>query len=355
MKSVRLTFAARAKRFTSVCLLLALVTGILLPGGASADKLLNRSVMISSGDVSVSATYDIKFSLSDVSDPLGSIDFLFCSDNPVPDQPCTAPDGLDASAVVLASQTGTSGFSISPLSSANNIIISRVPAKPTASNLEFLFNNIVNPSATGSYYIRMSTYASADASGTPTNQGGLAYDITNPVQVQADVPPFITFCTGVTISGYDCGQANGDYIDFGEFSPSRTSTGSQQLLIATNAANGASVSVLGTTMTSGNNIINPLNTSASANAGTSQFGLNLVANSRPNIGQNPSGPGSGVSIANNYAAPNSFRFNNGETVASSTQPVLSKLLTVSYIVDVPPGQAPGVYTTTMTYVALGNF
>ncbi|MGH7240070.1 MAG: hypothetical protein ACREHG_08400, partial [Candidatus Saccharimonadales bacterium] len=141
---------------------------------------------------------------------------------------------------------------------------------------------------------------------------------------------------------------------FGELTPGQTATGQEQFLVATNAKDGYNISVSGHTMTSGNNIIAPLNNSGQSVVGTSQFGLNLVANSNPVIGQDPSGPGVGT-VTSNYDQPNIFRFDSGETLATSTTPSNYRKYTVSYIVNRPAGQTPGIYATTMTFIALGNF
>lgn len=321
---------------------------------AGAVDLAQRSLTLSDNSASASAVYDFKLTLNDASSTLGSIEFQFCSNSALIGDPCDAPAGFDASSSTLTNQSGASGFAINPASTTNNLIISRTPASPAGSDLEYVFSGVINPSSGGSEYVRVQTYSSGDASGPSTNQGALAFAIISPVQIQAQVPPYVTFCTGVTISGYDCSQTSGDYIDFGELSPSRTATGSQQLLVATNAPNGYNIFVSGTTMTSGNNVISAMANNANAVPGTGQFGLNLVANSFPLVGADVAGPGV-ATPTNNYDQPNLFRFVPGEAVASASTSSDYRKFTVSYVVDVPSGQAPGIYATTMTYIALGNF
>ena len=62
-------------------------------------------------------------------------------------------------------------------------------------------------------------------------QGGIAIltTINVSVSIRATVPAtYPYFCTGLTISGLNCANANGDYIDFGELSATNTSHGTSQ-------------------------------------------------------------------------------------------------------------------------------
>jgi hypothetical protein len=98
--------------------------------------------------------------------------------------------------------------------------------------------------------------------------------------------------------------------------------------------------------------------------GTSQFGLNLKANTTTT--SNPA-VGAEVSPANNgsnykaealtgYASVDHFRFVSGEAVAdSTTDPSDIETYTVSYVVNVNGAQAVGTYTTTLTYICTATF
>jgi len=112
--------------------------------------------------------------------------------------------------------------------------------------------------------------------------------------------------------------------------------------------------VLGSSMTSGSNVIPAMAGGGPSVKGTSQFGLNLRANTNPVIGQEVTGPGV-AGITANYANQNQFRFNSGDVLASTLGPDDFRKYTVSYIVNVAAGQPGGVYSTTLTYVCLANF
>lgn len=266
------------------------------------------------------------------------------------------PSGLDVSGAVLSGQTGVTGFAIAPSGTdANTIVISRAPssiASPTPAT--YTFSNITNPSATGTYYGRVQTFPGSDTSEPENEHGGLAFSISNPVQISTTVPPYLLFCAGVTIGGLDCGTASGDYINFGDFTSTATSTAESQLLTATNAASGFAIRAYGSTMTSGNNIINGLGARDVSRPGVSQFGLNLVANQNPAVGADPTGDGS-AAVAADYDQSNFFKFNSGDILASNAGVDSYRKFTVSYIVNIPTGQTPGVYAATLTYICLANF
>jgi hypothetical protein len=107
-------------------------------------------------------------------------------------------------------------------------------------------------------------------------------------------------------------------------------------------------------MTSGNNIIPSLPLPTASLPGTGQFGINLRANLIPTVGQDPVGLGTGSPSAN-YDIPNRYTFNDGDNISSSALTSDYNRMTVSYLVNVPKGQAPGIYSTTMTYVATVQF
>jgi hypothetical protein len=82
--------------------------------------------------------------------------------------------------------------------------------------------------------------------------------------------------------------------------------------------------------------------------------MNLVANTDPQVGQNPAGAGNGQPT-NGYKVANSYKFVPSDTVASAAQPDEARRYTTSYVANVNKTQAPGVYVTTLTYVATAGF
>jgi hypothetical protein len=337
-----------------VVLVLAGLYGLrLLQSPAYGAPLGNRAVQINNNIASEQSNYRLSFTVASA-DTLGSIRIEFCMNSTLEDEACIAPNGQDASSAVLTEQQGESGFTISSASTDNEIILTRTPVLSTQNNLVYTFTNIKNPADAGTYFVRVHTYASDDATGTASNFGGMAFSIDSILSISATVPPYLTFCTGITITDFNCANAVGDYIDLGELSSRRTSSGTSQMLVTTNARDGYVISVGGTTLASGSNIITALTGGDVARAGVGQFGFNLRANSTPAIGSNPSGPGVGQPKPD-YDIPNIYRLVDGDTIASYTGPDNLRQFTASYIVNVPSGQAPGVYVTTLTYVCFAHF
>ncbi|MGH7236996.1 MAG: hypothetical protein ACREGF_00485 [Candidatus Saccharimonadales bacterium] len=322
----------------------------------SAPYVGNRFDQMSSSAAGASATHLLGFTINTVGASLGSIEFQFCSNNPLPLTPCSAPSGLDASGAVLAHQSGNTGFSLSPLTTANNVILSRTPATPPLPGVPstYQLDNIINPASGGSYYIRIYIYPTSDASGAPSEVGGVAIAINGGLNVSAVVPPYLKFCAGTAIRNYDCSTATAYLVDFGNFSPARSSSGSSQFVVATNAGGGYTVTVSGSTLTSGNNIISPLARQTPAAPGNSQFGLNLRANNFPVVGANPTAGGSGQ-ISSNYNLPDFFMYKDGDRLVSSSGVSDNQTFTLSYLANVSHSDPPGVYVTTLTYICLANF
>jgi len=129
---------------------------------------------------------------------------------------------------------------------------------------------------------------------------------------------------------------------------------------STNASFGYSIVLAGSALSSGANSISAMGqqssngTASASTIGTSQFGTNLKANTTPPIGSNVSGLGTGSPVGG-YNSIDNFRYFSGDTVASAAGPVKDNLYTNSYIVNVSPDQAAGVYTATMTYIATATF
>src|SRR6185437_17132369 len=144
----------------------------------SAAELQNRTLELSNSRAgNKGVTYTASFQIATVGN-LGSIEFDFCSNSTFPSDSCVAPNGMDASSAVFSQESGISGFSLYSRS-ANDIIIARPPTPTLQVTGKVQFDNITNPTNTGSYYLRVLTYPTNDGSGIPTDTGGMAFAITN--------------------------------------------------------------------------------------------------------------------------------------------------------------------------------
>ena len=337
----------------ALTLLLAPVFHFFQPAYAAAG-LPNRSITIGNSRASAVTTYDFQFDLT-VGGTLGSIRFEFCSNDPLPFELCTIPSGFDISGAVIDGQSGETGFTVHGSTNPNNLILTRVPLALTPQTVSYDTSNVVNPDVgPATYYIRVYTYAADDGTGPTTEEGGLAFAITDDFGVTAFVPPFLEFCVGITITSNSCATASGDSINFGTLTPDSVRTATSQMTAGTNGVGGVSIAVIGTTMTSGVHTIDALNAPSPSSPGVNQFGINLRNNASPNVGANPTGIGTTVPVGN-YNIPNQFTFNTGDQIANSPLSTNFNTLTASYIVNVHEDQNPGVYTSTITYVATATF
>jgi hypothetical protein len=320
---------------------------------AYSSELFNRSVTIGNSEPNAVTTHTFRFNLR-TSSTLGSILFEYCTD-PFIGNVCTAPPGLSLSAATLTGQTGVAGFSMDSSSTANKIILSRSPAGATGGTaVSYTFSNVTNPSTVNqSYYVRIGTYASNDASGPVTDFSSVVFDLNTGVNIGGFVPPFLTLCVGAVVA-IDCSNQTGDISDLGNLSTTSTKHATTEFSVATNDVNGYNAYVIGTTLTSGNNIINAPSAPQTSQIGTSQFGMNLVANTAPLVGSSPLGTGTGT-VAAGYNQPNNYKFQSGDLVAHSSLSTDFNLFTVSYIVNINKSQPAGVYTTTLTYTAIVDF
>lgn len=335
--------------FCSIIILLLLN---FVPIKTRAAYLTNRSITTTSPlpGANSNNTFNFTFQSSIV---VGSVAFEYCSNSPLFDEVCDVPAGLDLSTVNLVSQSGITGFSLFS-STANKVIIGRIPGAvvpPVAS--EYVFSGVINPSQDRkTFYIRISTYSSGDGTGVREDIGAVAFSTSSGLGIGGYVPPYLSFCVGVSVSP-NCSVATGNYLSFGELSSVATKNLSSQFGIATNDPAGYITYLSGLTMTSGNNSITANNFPTLNNTGSSQFGLNLRANTDPQVGADKTGVGSGT-VSSDFNNINQFVFKNA-SIATSVLPSDFNVFTVSYIANINEEQPAGIYTTTLTYIATVQF
>jgi len=326
---------------------LAIVFG---PLSASAAGLAPRSIQVGSSGQSAVTTYTVSATTATTAN-IGSIKFELCA---APTGACIVPAGVITTSATLTSQSGAVGFSMVNVTNGAPYITRVAANVNTGTALSYTLGAITNPSASNtSYYVRISTYTGIDGATGLTDNGTVALSTAEPVQLTGVTPEILVFCVGTSI-GADCTTVAGNTIDFGDFSPVATRSGTSVMQAQTNAANGYTVTVNGTTLASGVNTIPALAAQTASTVGTSQFGLNLRLNGIPAVGGEPSGAGSGT-FTGNYGTVNQYRFGSGESVAQAGLPTNANTFTSSYIVNIGGAQAAGVYTATMTYICTASF
>ncbi len=149
----------------------------------------------------------------------------------------------------------------------------------------------------------------------------------------------------------------GANVNFGSFSSAATTTASATFSVVNYTTWGYVVQIIGTTPANGSHTIPGMGTTAIAQPGVEQFGVNLVANTSPSsFGANPNNGQFGFGqAATNYDTPNEFRFVSGETVASAPQNSGQTNYTMSYIVNVGTLTPGGIYSADQTLIVVGTY
>ncbi len=342
----------RAAAAAALVYLFMIMFSNLSHGKILAAEVSNRSIRIGTSLPGKTTTHRLQFNLSTAGN-VGSIKFEYCTNSSLVNAPCTAPAGLNLTGATLTGQIGQTGFSKDASSTVNKLVLTRPVAPAAPGTVIYTFSNAVNPTGFGSVFVRISTYATTNATGAFTDYGTVVFAIIKGLGVNTFVPPFLIFCVAVTINT-NCSNTSGSVRDMGTFTSASPSFTTSQFAGATNDFNGYSVHVAGTTMTSGNNTITPLSSQQGSNPGTRQFGFNLKANSNPAQGAEVTGVGTAVAQAG-YNAADNYRFISGDLVASSPLSTDYNVFTVSYIVNIDNTQPLGFYSTTLTYIATAAF
>jgi hypothetical protein len=151
-------------------------------------------------------------------------------------------------------------------------------------------------------------------------------------------------------------------INFGDFSASTATVTSTTFSVTNYTSFGYVVQIIGSAPTSGSTTINAMDPAGpsypgASIAGTSQFGINLVANTSPtSVGANPNNGQFGFgAAAGNYGTSNSYRYVSGETIALAPKSSGTTIYTMTYMVNVPALTPGGKYTCDQTLIVTGTY
>lgn len=320
-----------------------------------ATRFTERGLYMQSARAGVTTSYTVSFSYM-TPQPVGSVDMLFCY-NPIPYEACVTPTGLDVSGATLSNQTGETGFAIST-HSTNHIVLTRPPTMISGpgSASSYTFTGITNPSdMSQAFSIRLRSHSSTDATGPQIDFGSVRGQVTNDIVIETQVPPMLIFCLAEVVAD-NCSDTNDNYYtDMGDLAPNATLTAQSQMAVGTNASSGFVITANGDPPAAGTNVINGLATPTQSRLGTNQFGINLVANNTPVVGSDPEGTWTNAIPSIGYDTPNYYKYVPGDEVAFSPNVSLMKKFTVSYVLNSSENLRPGVYTTTITFIASGRF
>ncbi len=339
--------------WTDMVLSLFLAAFIFAMPASAAMRFQERGLYINSSVPGATTSYTVSFRYMSPQS-VGSVDMLFCVD-PIPYHACVTPPGMDVSNAVLSSQTGETGFSILS-KSTNHIVLTRPPSVILSGASSYKFDNIVNPTDTSqSFSIRLKSHGTTDATGAQIDFGSVKGQITNEIELETQVPPMLIFCVAEQVDEGCINTNDNNYTDMGELNAKSTLLAQSQMAAGTNASGGFAITANGTPMSAGTNVIDSPATPTESQQGTNQFGLNLVANSEPSVGNDPEGTWANAVPSVDYSVPNRYKYVPGDVVAYSPNVSLMKKFTVSYILNSRPDLRAGVYTTTITYIASGRF
>lgn len=319
---------------------------------SAAQQLTTRKLTLGSSAISTSTTHKFDFTTATTGN-VGSIKFEYCT---TASGACSVPSGLTTTGATLSAQSGATGFSINATSNGAPYITRSAASIAASTPLSYTLSSVTNPSSVNTtFYVRISTYASTDTTGSAVDSGAVASSTANQITVSASVDETLTFCTGTSgITSSSCAGATGTSVNLGSITPSATGSGTSQIGVSTNGSTGYALTVTGTTLTSGSNTIAALASQTASTQGSNQFGLNLRDNATPNVGTDPAGSGSAAPTAN-YNTADQFRFVTGDSVASAAASDAFRLFTVSYIANVAGNTPAGTYSTALTYVATATF
>ncbi len=355
---------------------LSLMVFSLLPSGrVAAAQITSRSLTlqagVSDGGSKPGGVVNHLFNFTTGSTGnVGSIQFLYCT---TAAGTCTTPTGLVTTSATMGTQSGATGFSIVNTTNGAPYITRTAASISSGTALSYQLLGVTNPTtANQAFYVRISTFASTDTSGSATDTGNVAASTATQIVVSGTMPESLVFCAGGTVGTTggvpDCSTATSGAVSFNQlFSPTDTATATSQMAASTNAGSGYNITVNGPTLTSGSNTIVAMGTSTTGIRGTSQFGLNLKANttatSTPAVGTEVAPAANGTNYRGQaitgYNAVDNFKFTSTDSVANSANggPGGSdaQIFTVSYIANVPGSQPAGTYTTTLTYICTPTF
>ena len=187
------------------------------------------------------------------------------------------------------------------------------------------------------------------------------------------------YCTQVTIG--DSGQAssasspefgevayseptlemivNGGESNMGDLSAERTGTKTISVQIRNYETGGYRLQFIGDPPKYGDHTLAALTNPASSDPGTEQFGINVVANTTPTVGDDPIlQPGGGSALGlltTGYGTPNQFKYVSGQTIAETPTNTGGADLTISMIVNISNSTPAGRYAGDYSAVVMPYF
>lgn len=376
MQSFRILDGQARYLVAAVTLLIATLVTAFMPVITSAAQVTERSVALSSSAAArTGVEYTIKFTAVSAAT---SVVLDFCSESPLIGDDCTKPAGFDVDSGAIT------GFT-KDAASDDKTYIGTAGTISTGVNT-LVLTGVTNPSANGTFYVRILTYTSgapaytSTSPGTHVDDGAVAVAINNTIGVSAAVLESLTFCvsgadtitdgcaSGITAPTLRLGVDQGNGVV--ALDDQTLSTGNVYTQISTNASRGAVVNLKSNATDCGGllrggtqdpedrcNIAPAL--AADFEAGDGKFGLRTTTVAG----------GTGTFQPSTFYATNTeYRMNyisgNATGVTSpygdpflntDNQPATNKKMTVTFGATAAPGTPAGLYSADINLVATGTF
>ena len=391
---------------TVAALVVTAVVPALVMGRASAGLPSARKITMSTSQGGATdVTYTLQFTTDQGggSSNVNGVVVEFCDSSPIiGDSTCTAPTGFNTNFATLSlgSQTGLTGLTVDTTNStANKVILTgtntgvatgtavTIPLGNGALSASHYFTNPTAGNHT--FYARILTYATGAAAqgyttanpsavAAPVDAGGAALSTANQLQITSKVQERLTFClyTGGSCTADTAGAARTSAISLGNTNGVLDPTGpfvdnSAKFDISTNAVSGATVVLKGDTLKTGSFDITAIGgTKASSNPGNEQFGMCLwqstgagltLSNTTYNDTNCNSTTQTAGTGSTGGAGTAQFGFNTTNTNSASGETLGSKAAgststaTMAFIGNIAYTTEAGIYQTTLTYIATGQY
>lgn len=361
-----------------------------------------------SGSNGLKAKYTFTFNLGTSGSTVGSLSIMFCT-SPIPATgSCTAPTGFNAANVAAIQNAGSTNLlgtvsvDTTTTNPSNSQGICGAGTGTTRTNCTLLkwaspttqtgtptitlvfgggaSDYITNPTTAGTFFARIATYSDTGYT-TLVDNGTTASSTATQISITAKVQEALNFSVGVanTVApGTTCTAfSDSGALTIGDATNGLSATtaydGHSYFRISTNAINGTKVYYSADTLKSGANSITAMGTTqptpttaVASSPGTSQFGLAIDSS------DTQSGNGysfSSLSATAPYAAGNGTITSGGSALfalapSSVTTPVqiasTGNVITcdtgsVRYLANIATNTPPGIYTTSVNYIAVPTY
>lgn len=354
---------------------------------ASAAQVSTRSIQLSNSTPSAtSVSYQLTFTPVTTEQEL-IVDF--CGDTPLIGATCAFAAGTvpNVSGVTSSVGTATTVGSGTPVHTIKVTGLTMTGGSP----FTITFSGLTNPSTATSFYARVLTYATGNATGyvpanttggstttgTYVDYGGIALSTASQITISASVMETLTFCvSGSTIT--NCGTTTTPSLTIGHGTPqiidsTAVDVASAYTQLSTNATSGAIIRMKasnscsnGGLSSSGGSTCNIVGNGSTAvtmaaGNGTAQFGMCVGKGSNTTIAATYT-DGSANNCGTSWNATSTYGMNGtnltstyGDQVFSTTGPVSAENNRCTFAATAATTTQAGIYTGNESLIATGKF